>query len=159
VTAAGPRLDVLARNRLAVAVFGDPQDPWAEPGNCARNMFLNPAQRELYVDWHQEAAEVVALLRRQTGQFPADSGLRVLIEELSVRSDDFRRMWADHNVRQKLHGHKRLHHPLVGELTLSYETLLLPDDHGVAVTFYTAEPDSPAQAAMERLAARLIPAA
>ena len=36
-------------------------------------------------------------------------------------------------------GTKRLHHPIVGELELSYETLTLDADDGLRIALYTAE--------------------
>jgi len=39
------------------------------------------------------------------------------------------------------------HHPLVGDLTLSYEALKIPADPGQTIVAYTAEPDSPSQQA------------
>lgn len=43
-----------------------------------------------------------------------------LIGDLSTRSDRFRTWWAAHDVRLHRSGTKRLHHPLVGDLTLTY---------------------------------------
>ena len=48
-------------------------------------------------------------------------------------------------------GTKHVHHPLVGELTLSYEVLELPADPGLAIVTYSAEPGSVSEARMEEL--------
>jgi hypothetical protein len=40
-------------------------------------------------------------------------------------------------------GTKRLHHPVVGDLTLGYEAFDLPADPGQRINVYTAEPGSP----------------
>lgn len=45
---------------------------------------------------------------------------------LSVRSEEFRRPWAAHEVHRKSHGLLRMKHPLVDELQLSYETFPSP---------------------------------
>jgi len=37
---------------------------------------------------------------------------------------------------------KRLHHPIVGDLELSYETMELSADAGLTVAVYSAEPGS-----------------
>ena len=63
--------------------------------------------------------------------------------ELSIRSEDFRVRWASHDVRQYRTGSQPFHHPLVGDLTLSYEALQLTADIGLTLVVYTAEPDSP----------------
>jgi MmyB-like transcription regulator ligand binding domain len=41
---------------------------------------------------------------------------------LSTRSEAFRTRWAAHCVRFHHTGVKRLHHPVVGDLTLNYQT-------------------------------------
>ncbi len=66
--------------------------------------------------------------------------------------EDFRVRWASHDVRQYRSGTQPFHHPLVGDLTLSYEALQLTADVGLTLIVYTAEPDSPSQAALNRLA-------
>lgn len=43
------------------------------------------------------------------------------------------------HVKRKSHGSVRLAHPLVGELTLHYETFTLPADQEQSLTIYHAE--------------------
>jgi hypothetical protein len=62
------------------------------------------------------------------------------------------RWWDEHRVYQRTHGSKRLRHPLVGDLTVEYETLTLPGDPYVSVFVYSTEPGSPSQRAMSVLA-------
>ena len=61
----------------------------------------------------------------------------------STRSAEFRVLWARHNVSDHRTGRKHAHHPLVGDLTLSYEALDLPGDPGQTMLAYTAEPNTP----------------
>ena len=91
-------------------------------------------------------------LRSQAGRNPYDRNLQDLIGELSTRSDEFRVRWAAHNVRFHRTGTKRLHHPIVGELELSYETLTLDADDGLRMALYTAEAGSASQQALDLLA-------
>ena len=49
-------------------------------------------------------------------------------------------------------GIKRLHHPIVGELTLAYEAMELSADDGMTLSVYTAEPGSASQQALDILA-------
>ncbi|MFI1098831.1 helix-turn-helix domain-containing protein [Streptomyces melanogenes] len=148
----GRRLDLLAWNRMAAALIGGFVDLPAEERNLARHIFLDPTARELYVDWQDKAAEVVGVLRLCAGCYPDDPLLTALVGELSVKSDEFRTLWAAHTVRQKGHGTKRLHHPVVGELTLSYETLKLPEEHDLSLVTYYAEPGSPSADSLRLLA-------
>ncbi|MEE6265953.1 helix-turn-helix transcriptional regulator [Streptomyces noursei] len=137
----GRRMDVLAWNDLGDAVVGFSRMA-PEDRNMPRQVFLDPRARELYPDWAAVAAETVAHLRLDAGQHPHDVQLTTLVGELSLRSEDFRRLWADHQVREKSYGVKRLHHPVVGELELPYETLAVPGEAGQLLVVYTAEPGS-----------------
>ncbi|MDG9712480.1 hypothetical protein QC385_30755 [Streptomyces sp. DH10] len=71
-----------------------------------------------------------------------------LIGELSTRSEEFRHRWAAHNVRIHTTGVKLLHHPVVGDLDLPFETFPLGDGSGQFLLTYTAEPTSPSQDAL-----------
>ena len=69
-----------------------------------------------------------------------------------MRSDDFRRLWATHDVTQYRSGTQYFHHELVGDLELSYESFILAGDIAQTLVVYTAEASSPSQAALDRLA-------
>ncbi|MFC5749793.1 helix-turn-helix domain-containing protein [Actinomadura rugatobispora] len=129
--------DILAWNPLATALFGD-WDRWpAEERNLARMVFLRPESRRLFVDWESKAAEVVGALRLEAGRRP---GLPALVDELSVKSEEFRRLWARHDVKERSHGTDRLDHPVAGALTLSFESFRLPDEPDQCLTVFHARP-------------------
>lgn len=151
------RLDVLASNSLGRAVFAPLFDSPAQPVNLARFIFLDPAAQDFYYDWANIAADNVALLRAAAGRNPHDKVLCELIGELSTRSDTFRTRWAAHNVRFHHSGTKNLHHPVVGDLTLTYEALELAGDSTLRLNAYTAEPGSPTQDALNLLASWTAP--
>ena len=65
-----------------------------------------------------------------------------LVGELSTRSDAFRTLWAAQNVRVHDTGVKRIHHRLVGDLELTYETMALTANPGLTIAIFTAEPGS-----------------
>jgi hypothetical protein len=94
----------------------------------------------------------VAALRAEAGRSPYDKSLTDLVGELAMRSERFRTLWAAHDVRLHRTGAKRLHHPVVGDLELTYETMELPGDPGLAVHVYAAEPSSPSADALGLLA-------
>jgi transcriptional regulator with XRE-family HTH domain len=146
------RLDMLAANQLGRAVFAPLFTETSRPANIARFIFLDPASRDFYVDWNQLAGDAVALLRAEAGRDPYDRALTDLIGELSTRSETFRSWWAAHNVRLHRTGVKHLHHPVVGDLTLAYESMELSADHGLRLNAYSAEPGSPSQDALNLLA-------
>ncbi|MFE9912294.1 helix-turn-helix domain-containing protein [Streptomyces clavifer] len=148
----GRRAEILAWNRMAAAVFGDWSELQPQERNWARLVFLRPEYRELFVEWDQKASDIVSYLRMDAGCHPDDPRLSALVGELSVKSQEFRRLWATHDVKEKSHGVKRLHHPLVGEMSLSFETFALPDDAEQSVVVYHAEPGSASAEALRLLA-------
>jgi hypothetical protein len=105
----------------------------------ARYMFLDQGARELYTGWEAGARSTVASLHLYAGRYPDDPQLAELIGELSVRDEDFRHWWAEHDVFRHSHGTKHMHHPVVGDLTLDYETLTVTDDPEQTLGLYTAE--------------------
>ncbi|WP_327431246.1 helix-turn-helix domain-containing protein [Streptomyces sp. NBC_01236] len=148
----GRRSDILVWNRMAAAVFGDWSELPPQERNWARMVFLKPEYRELFVEWDQKASDIVSLLRMDAGCHPDDPRLSALVGELSVKSEEFRRLWATHDVKEKSHGVKRLHHPLVGELSLHFESFRLVDDEEQSLVTYHAEPGSASAEALRLLA-------
>jgi MmyB-like transcription regulator ligand binding domain len=74
------------------------------------------------------------------------------VGELSTRSELFRTMWATHDVLLHRTGTKNLHHPVAGDLDLTYEAFELPSEPGLRMLVYTAQPDSPTAQALGFLA-------
>lgn len=144
--------DVVATNVLARAYLSPLFDDPARPVNTARFRFLNVRAVDYYLDWEQTGADTVAGLRTRAGQNPYDKGLTDLIGELCTRSAEFAARWAEHDVRHHRTGRKRVHHPVVGELTLSYEALELPSDDGLVLYIFTAAPGSSDAHALSLLA-------
>ena len=95
---------------------------------------------------------MVAVLRSAAGRDPYDKALTDLVGELSTRSPQFRTMWAAHDVEFHRTGRKNLHHPVVGDLDLTYEAFELPGDPGLTMLAYTAEPDTATAEALGLLA-------
>ncbi|MCK4176203.1 MmyB family transcriptional regulator [Aciditerrimonas ferrireducens] len=118
--------------------------PYRHPHRCRKSPF--------FPDWDIVASDAVAILRAAAGHDPYDRRLFDLIGELSTRSDEFRVRWAAHDVKFHCSGTKRLHHPLVGDLSLGVEALELPDDSGQRILVYTAEPGSSSADALTLLA-------
>jgi transcriptional regulator with XRE-family HTH domain len=146
------RLDIVGANRLFRALYSQHFDDTAQPQNTARFMFLDPRATTFYVDWDRVAHDVVAVLRAEAGRDPYDRELSDLVGELSTRSELFRKLWAAHNVRSHDTGLKRFHHPVVGELNLTFESMELVADPGLTMTVYTAEPGSKSEEALSLLA-------
>ena len=146
------RLDMLAANRLGHALYSEMYASPRRPANTARFVFLDPRAPSFYLDWGQVAKDSVAILRSEAGRDPYDRGLSDLVGELSTQSELFRTLWAAHNVRYHDTGIKRIHHPVVGDLTLTFETMTLTVDPSLTMFAYTAEPGSKSEEALNLLA-------
>jgi transcriptional regulator with XRE-family HTH domain len=146
------RLDILGANALGYALYAPVFAHRAGTPNMARFIFLDPSAPEFFPAWDGIANDAVAILRAEAGRDPYDRRLSDLIGELSTRSDEFRVRWAAHNVKFHRTGAKKLHHPIVGDLSLSYEALELPGDSGQRILVYTAEAGSSSAQALSLLA-------
>jgi transcriptional regulator with XRE-family HTH domain len=146
------RLDILAANSLGRALYASVYADPVRPANTARFVFLDPQANEFFREWDRVANDSVALLRAEAGRNPYDRGLSDLIGELSTRSDDFRVRWAAHNVRIHSTGEKLLHHPVVGDLDLAFESFPVAGAAGQSMVTFTAEPGSPSHDALSLLA-------
>jgi transcriptional regulator with XRE-family HTH domain len=144
------RLDLLAANQLGYALYSTYLTP-GRPANTARFVFLDPGSEDFYDDWDHVANELVAILRSEAGRNPYDRDLTNLIGELSTQSEIFRTKWAAHNVRFHDTGTKRLHHPIVGDVELTYEAMELSADSGLIMFAYTAEPGTKSEQALDLL--------
>jgi transcriptional regulator with XRE-family HTH domain len=146
------RLDIVAANALGQALYSPAFASPARPVNLARFRFLDPAAREFYPDFSDSAHTTVALLRTEAGRDPFNKSLTDLVGELCTRSEEFRNLWAAHNVRLHRSGLKHFHHPAVGRIDLMFEAMALEADEGLTLTAYTAEPGSPSRDALALLA-------
>ena len=145
------RLDLLAANALGRALYSQHFDSPHGPPNSARFAFLDPRAPAFYVDWERVATDVVAVLRGEAGRDPCDRDLSDLVGELSTRSEAFRTLWAAHDVRRHDTGVKSFHHPVVGDVTVTYEAMQLVADPGLTMFVYTPDPGSRSQEALRLL--------
>ncbi|WP_431961498.1 helix-turn-helix transcriptional regulator [Actinacidiphila sp. bgisy160] len=150
------RMDVLALNAMARELFvADFEAMPARERNLARFVFLDPVARELFIDWDMAARMVVTGLHLYAGRHPNDRQLTELVDQLSAADADFSRWWDAHDVEEFSHGTRRYRHPLLGEITLNYETLVFPGDPDQWLFVSTAEPGSRSSAALRALAGRI----
>ncbi|NEN05711.1 helix-turn-helix domain-containing protein [Diaminobutyricibacter tongyongensis] len=145
------RLDILATNRLGLAVFSELYVQPQRPANFGRFVFLDPRAEAFYPDWDDAAYQTVALLRSEAGRSPDDRILSDLVGELSTRSNRFRTLWASHDVREHRTGIKSITHPVVGDLDLQYEAMDLSSERGLQLIAYSAPPGSPTADALKLL--------
>lgn len=133
------RFDHVGANALGRTLYAPMFDSREQPANSARFTFLDQVAVDFYPDWERVAT--VAHLRSKAGANAYDRQLSDLLGELSTRS-----------VRFHSTGTKRIQHPVVGDLELSYESMELSADDGLTVAVFTAQPGSASQQALNLLA-------
>ncbi len=149
------RLDVLAANRLGRTLFSELHEH--APANFARYVFLDPRAQIFYRSWPDAAQQTAAILRTEAGRVPHDRALSDLVGELATRSEDFRALWASHDVRDHRTGRKSITHPVVGDLDLDYELMDLTTDRGLTLITYTAAPGSASHDGLRLLSSWTMP--
>ncbi|ANN20677.1 transcriptional regulator [Amycolatopsis orientalis] len=142
----GERLDILAWNAAAAALYTDFAAIPPARRNYLRLLFTHPEIRRMHVDWAHDAREAVAALRMEAAADDPDCAR--LVGELSLQDTDFRTWWAEHHVNTATYGTKRYRHRLAGDLTLDCDTWAGPDGSGQRLMILTAEPGSPSHDAL-----------
>ncbi|MFD6610072.1 helix-turn-helix transcriptional regulator [Micromonospora chalcea] len=140
----GRHLDLLDWNPMAQALLGDPAD--LPPGRL--NMLLLLFDDALTggrscPDWERQALEYIGMLRAAVADDPTHPRATAIVGELSIRSAEFRRLWARHDVRASVSGTKTFRVPGLGDIVLDWDTYPLPGSPGPVVLVFTAEPGSP----------------
>lgn len=134
----GRYLDVLAANPLAAAL-----SPRLTVGaNRILDVFLDPDERDLFVDWELVTEGIVASFRQSVGTHLDDPRLVEIVGQLSLASPRFRRLWDRHDIGGRTGAVMRLNHPLLGELQLHREKLIVSEAQNLTVAIYHADPDT-----------------
>ncbi|HVW44555.1 MAG TPA: helix-turn-helix transcriptional regulator [Amycolatopsis sp.] len=132
----GRYFDVLAANGLARALSPN----LCEGRNRLRSLFLDAGERDLYPDWEQATAGLVAGFRESVGTTTDDPRCVQLVGELSLSSERFRQLWARHDVKPREGMPAVINHPQVGELTVIREKLAIGGTDGQLLVMYHATP-------------------
>src|SRR3954453_14979699 len=143
--------DGLGANALGRALFPHLFPENGEPLNHTRYLFLDERSREFYPHWERRAREGVSALRLLAAHGPADRALMTLVGELATHSPEFRTWWAGHTVKTHTSGTKAIRHPVVGELTVTFETLALASTPDVRIITYLTDPGTPSADALDLL--------
>jgi transcriptional regulator with XRE-family HTH domain len=147
-------LDVLAANSIARAL----SPGFALGQNYLRWRLLEPAARDLYVEWDEATDVAVSGLREAAGTDPDDPRLQSVIDELSAASERFRELWARADVGYRV-GVIHMRHPKVGDLYLHRNRFNIPHSGGQHLLTYRADPGSSSAHALDALRTMAGPAA
>ncbi|MGV9499853.1 helix-turn-helix transcriptional regulator [Streptomyces sp. NPDC003642] len=133
--------EVLAQNAMSRALSGDLLARPPRERNMLRRFFLDPSAQALFPpeDRPERAREQVAGLRAVAAARPTDPEPAALVAELRARSEEFARLWDEHEVAVRRASTKRFRHPVVGVLELDCE-VLVNSDHNQQLIVHTARP-------------------
>ncbi|QUQ67023.1 helix-turn-helix domain-containing protein [Kutzneria sp. CA-103260] len=134
----GRYFDILAANAVATAL----SPRLSVGGNQLLDVFLDPAEQSLHLDWDGTTACYAASLRRSVGTDTDDPRLVELIGELCLASPRFRALWNRHDVAAQRATSVPFDHPQVGELRLHRERLAISGTDGLTLVIYHAEAGS-----------------
>jgi len=113
----GPRTDVLAWNRAATAVLGEPsRAPDGRP-NLLWWLFTSEARGE---QWRETGRNALARFRAEHARRLGDPDFAALLEALEEASPEFRALWPRHEVLTEQLGAKTIEHPELGTLRLHH---------------------------------------
>lgn len=136
--------EVLAQNAAAAALLGDASGLTGLDRTFVHRWFTLPGARDVYpVEDHDGHGRVfVSDLRGSLARHGRGSRAEAVVESLLARSDEFARLWAEHEVGLRHRSSKRLVHPDLGVLTLECQRLVDVDQAQVLLVF-TATPGTP----------------
>jgi transcriptional regulator with XRE-family HTH domain len=114
----GPRADVLAWNRAATAMLGEPT---AAPDGVPNLLWwLFTAKEPRDEQWRGTARAMLARFRAEHARRLGDRDFAALLDALEQASPDFRAWWPHHEVLTEQLGTKTIEHPRVGTLRLHH---------------------------------------
>ncbi|GGZ68273.1 helix-turn-helix transcriptional regulator [Streptomyces echinoruber] len=146
--------EVLAWNDLAAALMEDFSALPRRDRNLLRRAFLgpHPQGRRLYgvSDADVFARGAAQRLRATAARYPGDPEVTGLVAELLAGSEEFRRLWASHDVTAEPTLCKTFRHPLVGPVTVNCDVLDITE-RDQRVVLYTATPGSSSEEALRLL--------
>jgi hypothetical protein len=132
-----PTWDVVAWNAAAMAVLGDYPGASAEERNVLRRLFADPAMKAKLPHWEDDARFALSVFRVEVARAGAGSEAVALAAELQASSADFRRLWAENEIRSHWVGLKQLQHPLVGSFTLETLAFAVDGADGLSMVVFT----------------------
>ncbi len=138
----GRRMDVLGWNQAFTRLgFDFAQVPPAER-NIVWLAFVNEEYRSLQVYPVDGGRAAVGILRREYSMTPWSASLKELVDNLSARSEEFRRCWSEHTVAFRESGITHWNHPEMGPIAMQWEVLRSDIDSAQTLWIFDGEPGS-----------------
>ncbi|NKF22103.1 helix-turn-helix transcriptional regulator [Solimonas marina] len=132
-----PAWDVVAWNRAATAVLTDYGKVMPNERNTLRRLVLDATHRDRLPDWEDNVRFAIGVFRVDVARAGGSPEADALIAELLAASEDFRRLWAENDVRHHGTGRKRFLHPEVGAVTFETAAFAVEGADGLTMIVFT----------------------
>ena len=136
------RLDILAWNPAAADLFVDFEELRPHERNTLRLAFLYPPYRDLLRDWEQFAHDTLRIFYAARAKASEKAPFDLLAEEIGAQSEEFRTWWLEGDVHSFEEGAKRLCHPKLGLIDLTYVALVPQGQPDLSFVTYALHPGS-----------------
>jgi hypothetical protein len=140
-----PAWTIITWNAAWAGLMGDPSALTGRARNLLWRIFTGQSSRvrKNGDDADEFETSAVADLRRASGRYPDDAGLRQLVDDLQQASSRFARLWASRAISTSGESSsKTIVHPTVGPITLDCDVLTVAGSD-LRIVVYTADPSSP----------------
>ena len=120
------RMDVVAANPIAVAIFGDLAGASGYEKNWLWYLFRN---HDMIGEWESQARELTATFRGSMCEHQNDPSYQAVLNQLLETSDEFKRYWNEHDVAGLEDSSPlTLTHPVYGSLKFTMRVLGKPGE-------------------------------
>ena len=133
-------LDVLGWNDAAAELLGDPLELPRDRRNMLHVLFGDDDSRLHCKGWEAMALDYIGMFRSAIGHDPDDPRAVKIVGELSLRSSEFRRLWARNEVRDNVHGSKTIRHPRIGDIDVEWDAYPLRGTPGPMMIVFVPQP-------------------
>ncbi|MFC6010479.1 helix-turn-helix transcriptional regulator [Nocardia lasii] len=133
-------LDLLAWNDAAADLLGDPLELPRDRRNMLHVLFHDDDSRLRCKGWEAMTLDYIGLFRAATGHDLSDPRAIEVVGELSLRSGEFRRLWARNEVRDNVHGAKTIRHPRIGDIDVEWDAYPLRGVPGPTMIVFVPAP-------------------
>jgi transcriptional regulator with XRE-family HTH domain len=128
------KLTIIGWNQMALKVYGNYEEMNEKERNSVWRAFNDNYLKELLDNWEGHSKLRVEQLRANYGYYETDNTINEIINELNEKDCLFNKWWSNQGIMGAPEGQKLLHHPLVGDLYLSYISFKSTEIEGANIT-------------------------
>lgn len=128
------KLTMIGWNETALKVYGNYEEMNEKERNSVWRAFNDNNLKKLLDNWEGHSKLRVEQLRANYSYYKNDNTINEIINELNEKNSLFNKWWNNQGIMGTPEGQKLLHHPLVGDLYLSYISFKSTEIEGANIT-------------------------